>query len=569
MGRSHDIGKKTANAGIRGRMLHSYTVIISICSFASLIVLGILLVVGNKMKSFYKNNYVITDKTWNARYTQLSARCDMLSAMLDKDYKETINFMDESQKQLNETGEIIAEIRNYFTGESELIDEIEQKRQEAMEYVHEMMESIAFGQYDKAYKIMRQEYLPRINEVSSALEQIVLSEEENAKSKVDQSVILVIISLVITATLTISGGYVAYKLGMRISESISRPVKELELASRSLAQGKLNVQISHHSDDELGSLAESMRAACTFMNRVIIDTDYLMKEMAEGNFTVRTKCEDAYVGDFRSILDSINRLGNKLNDTLSEIHRYSKKVAIGAQHLAEGAQSLADGTVEQSNALSDLTKMIGDIAANSQKAVMITEESYAKALMFQKTAETGRQEMSELLKAMDRISDTSSKIEKIISEIEDIADQTNLLSLNAAIEAARAGDAGRGFAVVAEHIRKLATESANSAVNTRHLIQNSMKEIHTGNEITKRTSQTLLQVVEGINTLAEQVKAVNTGVIEQDVFITKIKEKIQQISEVIQMNAASAQESSATSEEFSAHADNLDTLIGKFKIASA
>lgn len=155
MGRSHDIGKKTANAGIRGRMLHSYTVIISICSFASLIVLGILLVVGNKMKSFYKNNYVITDKTWNARYTQLSARCDMLSAMLDKDYKETINFMDESQKQLNETGEIIAEIRNYFTGESELIDEIEQERQEAMEFVHEMMESIAFGQYDKAYKIMR------------------------------------------------------------------------------------------------------------------------------------------------------------------------------------------------------------------------------------------------------------------------------------------------------------------------------------------------------------------------------------------------------------------------------
>ena len=558
--------KLKTKTGIRARMMRSYVIIIAVCAAASVVALCMLWSVGSKMTSFYDENYMITLQAWNARYVQLSARCDMLGSMVGDDYKETIRLMEESEKQLEETGEIIAGLRKEFNGDIALIDGIEQKRQEAMSYVQTMMQNIAFGQYDKAYEIMQAEFIPRIDEVATALEQIALSEETDAKEKVDQAMVLVGLSIGVTAVLTLIGAVIAFRMGTRISNSISRPVQEIELASKQLAKGNLDVKIAYREADELGSLAESMRVACAFMKNVIADADHMLREMAKGNFTVQTKCEETYAGDFRSILDSMNQLEQQLSQAMGEIHEYSGRVALGAQHLAEGAQSLAEGAADQTNAVADLTKMLGDITSSSDKAVEITESSYQQAVQFQQTAEAGRSEMAELLKAMDRISETSGQIEKIIADIEDIASQTNLLSLNASIEAARAGEAGRGFAVVADQIGKLATASAQSAVHTRKLIQNSMQEIEVGNEFTKRTSETLVQVVEGINALAGQVRNVNTGVKEQAGFITRMEAGVQQISEVIEMNAASAQESSATSEELSAHAENLDALVEKFQI---
>ena len=122
---------------------------------------------------------------------------------------------------------------------------------------------------------------------------------------------------------------------------------------------------------------------------------------------------------------------------------------------------------------------------------------------YQQQARTSGEEMKGLTDAMQRINETSKQISDIIGEIEDIASQTNLLSLNAAIEAARAGEAGRGFAVVAEQIRKLADDSAQSAVHTRELIETSLQEIEKGNQITDKTAEALQKVVEGIEDLAK------------------------------------------------------------------
>ena len=183
-------------------------------------------------------------------------------------------------------------------------------------------------------------------------------------------------------------------------------------------------------------------------------------------------------------------------------------------------------------------------------------------------ADTSKVDMNELIEAMNRISETSKKIENIIADIEDIASQTNLLSLNAAIEAARAGEAGKGFAVVAEQIRTLADQSAKSAVDTRELIEGALKEINEGNTVAMKAVESLDTVVGGINEIAEVSKELSTSSNQQIAAMKEADEGINQISEVVQSNSAASQECSATSEELSAQAEAMNELVSQFVLRS-
>ena len=174
--------------------------------------------------------------------------------------------------------------------------------------------------------------------------------------------------------------------------------------------------------------------------------------------------------------------------------------------------------------------------------------------------------MEVLMKAMAKINETSQKIVNIIAEIEDIASQTNLLSLNAAIEAARAGDAGKGFAVVADQIRNLADQSAKSAVNTRHLIEESINEVEVGNQAATRTSEVLMDVVNSIQAIADTSKILSEMTTQEAESIEQADQGITRISEVVQSNSATAEETSATSEELSAQAVGMDEIIGQFEL---
>ena len=184
----------------------------------------------------------------------------------------------------------------------------------------------------------------------------------------------------------------------------------------------------------------------------------------------------------------------------------------------------------------------------------------------QDNAAKSQTDLAELTEAMQRISETSLEIQNIIGDIEDIASQTNLLSLNASIEAARAGDAGRGFGVVADQIGKLADDSARSAVNTRELIAKSIQEVKNGNAITKKTVAVLNDILESMKIFASAAEASNEDSKNMARMLEEIEKAIEQISEVVQSNSASAEETSATSEELSAQSDTLKELVSKFQL---
>lgn len=352
---------------------------------------------------------------------------------------------------------------------------------------------------------------------------------------------------------------------VRIIKKRVNPIKYLVDASKAIAQGNFEIEIPVNSKDEIGILAEEFRYTMKNMKRVIQDANSLLSEMAEGNFAISTSCEDAYVGEFEGLIASMRKLNRQLSQTLQNINEASDQVALGAEQLSEGAQSLAEGATDQAGAVEELQATITNVTEMVANSEQDAKEAYEKTTRIRKQANSSNDEMNMLVGAMNRVTEISQQVNSIISEIEDIASQTNLLSLNAAIEAARAGDAGRGFGVVADQIRKLAEDSAASAVNTRRLIENTISEIHNGNQITERTKISMEEVVVGVDDFAETVREISSRAADQTLSMREIEAGVEQISEVVQANSASAEETSATSEELSAQADTLKSQVEKFK----
>lgn len=359
------------------------------------------------------------------------------------------------------------------------------------------------------------------------------------------------------------GAYVGRKIGRSIGTPISLCANRLVL----LAQGDLQSPVPEiDTEDETYILANAAKELSDHLKIVIEDVDYLLDEMAGGNFAVQTTKEEEYVGDFHGIITSLRKLRLRMDETLKNIRDAAEQVNFGANQLSDAAQGLAEGATDQAGSVEELQATITNVTSIVESNAKALNDSYKLAKDYQQQAIASGDEMNALREAMDRITETSKQMNGFIEEIEDIAAQTNLLSLNAAIEAARAGEAGKGFAVVADQIRKLSDDSAQSAVRIRELIETSLQEIENGNQITDRTFVSMRKVVDGMDVLAEESqKAMENSATQADA-MEQIEQGIDQISTVVQNNSATAEETSATSEELSAQSTNMNELVARFKL---
>ena len=357
----------------------------------------------------------------------------------------------------------------------------------------------------------------------------------------------------------------ATKIGKNIAVKIVTPLQALGKRLKTFSEGDLTSPFPKiETGDEVEYMERDATEMASNLNTIIHDIGQVLGEMAEGNYTVTSKARSKYAGDFQKVFESMRGLREQMRDTLLAIGEASGHVSSGSGDLAKASQSLAEGATEQAGAVQELQATISDITATMEKSAESADTSYVKAQQYADEADHSREEMNHMITAMERINEASTRIGNIISEIESIAAQTNLLSLNASIEAARAGESGLGFAVVADQIRELANQSAKAAIDTRELIEGSVREVSEGNRSAERAARAIESVVDGIKQIAEFSKNLKVMVEDQTEAMQQAEIGVNQISEVVQVNAATAQESSATSQELSAQATILDELVGSF-----
>lgn len=417
----------------------------------------------------------------------------------------------------------------------------------------------------KAQQMMNDTVDPLYEQVYSLTADLLNANVNEGNSLEAKLSAMSIIFLIVIVAMIVFAMMQAMRMGNSIAKGIAVPLGELSDRFTTFAKGNLTDPFPVvDTQDEVADMINTANEMKETLKLVIADCGKHLADMASGNFDIRTDCPEVYQGEFEKLLLAMRDMKDQMIVTLRSIEDASSQVSAGSTNLAEASQSLAEGATEQAGAVEELQATITSITENIEKAADQAHESYVQAKQYADEADNSRAQMTAMVDAMTRINETSKNIENIISEIEDIASQTNLLSLNASIEAARAGEAGRGFAVVADQIRQLAEQSTKSAVDTRELIEGSLEEIAEGNKAADKAAASIETVVEGIGKIAEYSRNISQVSRDQATAMEQAEQGVNQISEVVQANSATAQESSATSEELSAQAVSLDELISKY-----
>ena len=424
------------------------------------------------------------------------------------------------------------------------------------------------GKQQEASKLMTGKVYEEYKALAEKL--TILSDEFQAeldRAKTMANVCTIIIFIVIVAA-GLAIAVVTTQIGKIITNSITEPVEQIDAAVASLRKGELsNVEmLTYESEDEFGDTIRNLKEAMGILADYVSEISVEVKAIAQGDLTRNGNDITDFLGDFSELKESLVYILKRFNSTLTEISNLAEQVSSNASEVENASRSLADGATEQAGVIEELNATVDtvvDLAADTAKE---TQSASARVKASANKANEEKEKMNDLLMEMGHITEISKEIGNIITDIEDIASQTNLLSLNASIEAARAGEAGKGFAVVADQIGKLAADSAKSAVNTRDLIDKTLVEIEKGNTITRTTADAFNQIIADMESFAEIAQNTMEKANSQAESLGQIGQGIEQLSSVVQGNAASSEENTAISINLAEGAAKMRDRVNIFKL---
>lgn len=351
----------------------------------------------------------------------------------------------------------------------------------------------------------------------------------------------------------------------------SRELMTVERAISSLGDLNLSadeeLQAFYGRSDEIGMIAQTTHRVCACLRKTIDDVGRILGEMADGNLAVDVaENESYYIGDFRLLYESLRSIHENFMNVIRDISSVAAQVDTSAERVSAGAQALSQGTLEQAGSIDGLVSNMTEITAQIQTSTVrcgSASELVDKATGYADEADT---KMEQLLAATRNIDESSTKIVSIIKTIEDIAFQTNILALNASVEAAHAGDTGKGFSVVAEEVRSLASKSSEAVQTTNALINRSIMDVKTGTESTNLAVSAMQVIHDCIQTIKTLMDEIADASVRQSEMIVQVERGIKEISAVVQTNSTDAEKSAAVSKELSGQARILNRLLSRFKM---
>jgi methyl-accepting chemotaxis protein len=296
------------------------------------------------------------------------------------------------------------------------------------------------------------------------------------------------------------------------------------------------------------------------------DANRTLAGLAARDLTVRARSD--FEGDYGRMMASLNQAAENLQESLLQVSTSSEQVASAAHQIASSSQAVAQGATEQASALEETSSALIEMAAATKRNAESAKEANGLSENARESSVNGGAAMGQMTEAMNKIRAAAAATAAIIRDINEIAFQTNLLSLNAAVEAGRAGEAGRGFAVVAEEVRNLALRSKEAAKKTEALIGESMDLAQHGQDISQRVNNTLTQTVNAVGSVSKIVAEISRASQEQAEGIEQSNRAMSQMDQVTQQAAANSEETSSAAEELAAQAQELATLVGQFQLGS-
>lgn len=551
------------NLKIRAKLLVTFMLIIVLfCGTVAIAIYGLQRNAA-KYTEFYNVGYQVTNKVMNMRRGLQIIVKDVAFITIESNADKVQEYRDDIEKELKLLEENATWLGEKFTSNPELLNEFYANIQAAVD-MQESVIKMSETDMKTAQQMLLEEYQPMLTKAVDSLIEISNEVEAGADSDYNETVELQ--DLLVAAQLAMAGGalVITIVLSLYLTRSITKPLRELEKAAGKIVNGQFDISVTYKSRDELGNLADAFRNMAVVLETVISDASRLLSEMANGNFDVRTKAEERYVGSLQGLLQSIRKLNRDLSMTLGQINNSADQVASGSGQVSNGAQALAQGATEQAASVEELAATITNISHQVKSTADNALEAKAQSGTASNEVEECNRQMQDMMAAMEEITRTSNEIDKIIKTIEDIAFQTNILALNAAVEAARAGTAGKGFAVVAEEVRTLAGKSSAASKNTAELIESSIKAVSRGTQIAGSTAESLVRVVDQVRTVSDNVDKIANAAEEQAGAIEQVTLGVDQISSVVQTNSATSEESAAASQELSEQAEKLKGLVAKF-----
>lgn len=537
-------------------------IIVLFCGTVTIAVTG-LKQSADKYSEFYNVEYQITNRIMNMRRGLQIIVKDLTFITVDQDQARKTAYLDDLHKELSALEENAAWVSEHFTGSSELLSAFSENTQAAIE-MQETIIQTADVNMTSAQDMLLNEYQPLVEEAVNTLIQISQSAESDATKNYEENSASQ--ETLVTLQLGMAGIalLITLVLSLYLTRSITRPLHELEKSADKIVRGDFDIAITYKSKDELGSLANAFRNMTVILETVISDASMILGEMANGNFDVRTRAEERYVGNFQGLLQSIRKLNRDLSITLGQINQSADQVASRSDQVSGGSQTLSQGATEQAAAVEELAATISDISQQIKETADNALEAKNQSNTAGDKVEQCNGQMRDMMDAMEKITRAANEISKIIKTIEDIAFQTNILALNAAVEASRAGTAGKGFAVVADEVRTLASKSTIASKDTAELIESAIKAVADGTQIADLTAQSMITVREQVSMAATKVDKIADAAKDQASSVEQVTLGVEQISCVVQNNSATAVESASASEELSSQAAKLKNLVSKF-----